>query len=160
MKWRKKIVYHQIRYMAARLSIGSWGPAAWTIMHATSFAYPVHPEAHDRERMYEFLVSLAAVLPCRKCRVDWQKYLQTHLISPDSPHLSGRGPISRFLVAGHNHVNAKLGKRLVAYDTVAKWYLQDDAGYGRLWGIAGFVLVVVLAASICVRHRLRHRTKS
>ena len=53
----KKIVYHQIRYMAARLSIGSWGPAAWTIMHATSFAYPVHPEAHDRERMYEFLVA-------------------------------------------------------------------------------------------------------
>lgn len=159
MKWRKKIVYHQIIYMT-RLSIASWGPAAWTIMHATSFAYPVHPEAHDRERMYEFLFSLAAVLPCRKCRIDWQKYLQTHLISPDSHHLSGRDAISRFLVAGHNHVNAKLGKRFVAYDTVATWYLQNDVVYSvRAWGIVGFVLVV-LAATICMRHRLQHRHKS
>lgn len=135
----------------SRLSIASWGPAAWTIMHATSFTYPTKPTPQDRRRMHVFLYALAAVLPCRKCREDWQRYLDANVSYPESSHLADRESLSRFLVQGHNRVNEKLGKRTVPYETVAEWYLQAEPADPRL--VWGCVALLAIAAALFARSR-------
>lgn len=106
----------------ARSAIGSWGPSAWTYLHTVSFSYAETPNDDDRQRMYEFMHSFAAVLPCKRCRLDWQEYIKTHLSSPFSDALASRDAFSRFVVDGHNYVNRKLKKNVVPYETVREWY--------------------------------------
>ena len=108
--------------MGRKSAIKSWGPAAWTILHTISFAYPKKPTQRDRERVYEFMHAFSNVLPCARCRNDWVTYLADNLFSANSHHLQSRLAFSRFMVTAHNHVNEKLGKRTVDYATAARIY--------------------------------------
>ena len=75
---------------------------------------PDSPTTRVRENAYDFLHGIAGMLPCDKCKREWSSYLQAHVPSPSSPPLRSRDKF-RFLVEGHNFVNAKLGKRELAH---------------------------------------------
>ncbi len=135
----------------ARSSIEYWGPSAWNFVHTVSFAYPEEANDEDKERVYAFLQAFARVLPCKKCREDWQEFMNNNLISSTSVHLTGRSSLSRFLVKAHNHVNKKLNKGIVPYERVQQWYdtsqnlpTNNTTLYLSLFVLSGMVLFLVL----------------
>lgn len=99
--------------------IEHWGPAAWTFLHAMSFKYT--PTIDDKANMRIFLKSFARALPCEKCRLHFVEYIDTRL---EEEHLRDRESLARFLVAAHNDVNARLGKRQLTYYEVKKMYTE------------------------------------
>lgn len=110
----------------SQLSIESWGPKAWGLLHIGSFMYPEEPTAHERRSMFNFLHSLSDVIPCSVCRTHFTRSLAEHAPSPDSAALSGRDALSRYLVDLHNQVNARTGKRVWRYEEAAALYASTS----------------------------------
>lgn len=108
--------------MGRRSAITEWGPAAWKFMHVVSFTYPNAPTSEDRSNAFEFMHAMARMLPCKRCREEWTAYLKEHLPSPQSHHLQSKASFSRFLVAGHNFVNDRLGKKIYSYAEAQSLY--------------------------------------
>lgn len=139
----------------SRSSLQSWGPAAWTFLHTVSFAYPEEPTQRDRDDMYAFLDTFSRVIPCRRCRDDWQALMRERLPSGASAHLDSRDALSRFVVDGHNAVNEKLGKKPVAYAKVAEWYTAPPSFAASPVVCCGgaFLMVCMALAAVCLAFR-------
>lgn len=97
----------------------NWGPAGWKFLHSVSFAYPEHPTLVDKQRYLRFFKTLAFVLPCPACRKEYS--IVSRNLSMEK--LANQETLSRWLVAVHNAVNKRLGKKIVSYNTVKKMYL-------------------------------------
>ena len=148
---RKKIVCVQ---EMGRSSITSWGPAAWTLLHTISFAYPEDPSNEEKGKVFRFMHSFAEVLPCRRCREDWMQFLRIHMPVAECVHLTSKAAFSRFVVKGHNYVNQKLGKPVVAYETVERWYsLSYNLICPKLSTVLCVVAIIVVIVSCILRRR-------
>ena len=149
--------------MGERASIGSWGPAAWTLYHTVSFKYPVSPSQDDRQKAFDFLYGIAHMLPCRHCREHWTRYIRVHVATPMSSKLASRDAFARFLVQGHNDVNRRLGRPTVPFDVVREWYDSSEETselFPRMrktaWLVA-FIIVVVMIVALCASDRSARR---
>lgn len=80
----------------------AWGPPAWVFLHCIARTYPLRPSVEEKDHYRVFFTSLAQVLPCKKCRNEYQRYLREH---PVDEHLSSRAKLDRWLIALHNNVN-------------------------------------------------------
>lgn len=100
-------------------SIDSWGPALWRFLHASSFAFPEEPDAVRQMQMLEFLKSVGRVLPCKTCREHYTAYLEEHL---DERVVASRTALVEWLVALHNDVNRRTGKKEWTVDEVRQLY--------------------------------------
>ena len=45
-----------------------WGPSLWKFLHFLTLSYPENPSEEEQNRMFDFLTSLQEILPCEKCR--------------------------------------------------------------------------------------------
>ena len=54
-----------------------WGPSLWHSIHTISFNYPVKPTKREQADYYKFIMSLEKVLPCRYCRENFSKNMDT-----------------------------------------------------------------------------------
>jgi hypothetical protein len=99
-----------------------WGPAAWKFLHAATFAYPDDPTEKHKEDALKLFQSLASMLPCGDCCVN---YSNEFSIASISKHLHSKDALSRWLVDLHNRVNIRLGKPTLTYDEVAALYPDD-----------------------------------
>ena len=97
----------------------SWGPSGWKFLHSVTFAYPEQPTLVDKQRYLRFFKSLAYVLPCPSCRKEFAIVSRNLTISK----LESQETLSRWLVAVHNSINKRLGKKVVPYNTVKRMYL-------------------------------------
>jgi hypothetical protein len=52
-----------------------WGPPAWQFLYYLVESYPINPSKDDKEKIVTFIVALANVLPCEKCRKNFKKDL-------------------------------------------------------------------------------------
>lgn len=120
-EYSKKISDIRINDMTL-LSIEIWGRAGWTLIHASSFAYPEEPTPEERKGMFDFLWSLTVVLPCQKCRSHLREYLSSSLTSVDSEHLDSKQSISFYLWTLHNSVNERIQKDKISYEEVCDRY--------------------------------------
>ena len=137
--------------MRGKSAITSWGPAAWTLMHTVSFTYPDAPNEQDKQRAFDFMHAVAAMLPCLRCRRDWVHYLSQHLNDVTTSHLESREAFARFLVTGHNYVNEKLRKPLFDYETVQRMYdtnisAAPSTTMRGLW----ITMIVVVSVSLLI----------
>lgn len=61
--------------------------------------------------MHDFLQSLGRVLPCKKCRPNYEKYISDHPFD-----LRSRDHLVRWMIDLHNDVNKRLGKPILSYE--------------------------------------------
>ncbi len=112
------------------LNTRCWGPPLWMSLHMISFGYKVDPTEDDKDNYHNFLMSLKYVLPCRACRENYARNLETIGYSRDC--LENRKSFSMFIYRLHNCVNKMLGKECVlTYNQVRDRYEMFRAKCGR-----------------------------
>ena len=93
---------------ASGMQTNVWGPSMWFFLHTMSANFPVNPTMMQRQHHVAFLLSLAAVLPCRHCRNNFEANLKTALaglrpgrrVAADKHHAKGK--------AARAHYNRRL----------------------------------------------------
>lgn len=95
----------------------TWGPLFWDMLHITSLNYPLKPTDEQKENMRQFLLALGKILPCRYCRLNYDRHLREIPMRLDS-----RKDLACWLIDVHNEVNGKEGKRCYSYEEVMDKY--------------------------------------
>jgi hypothetical protein len=95
-----------------------WGSSLWTFLHYLSLSYPEDPTTDEQELVYNYLSSMQKIIPCEKCRKNFNK----HLDSMEVEVLLTRDNLVRWLFNVHNLVNADTGKSQFSYDDFIKKY--------------------------------------
>ena len=133
-----------------------WGPAAWRFLHAATFAYPDDPTEKHKEDALKLFQSLASMLPCGDCCVN---YSNEFSIASISKHLHSKEALSRWLVELHNRVNIRLGKPTMTYEEVVAMFPDDvcdltcyDAPSSRSYrGVYIAIVLILLCVVLGVR---------
>jgi hypothetical protein len=97
-----------------------WGPYLWKFMHYLTLAYPDNPTDADKDNLYNFFDSIKEVIPCEKCRYNFQVHLETTPLSEEI--LMDNVEVIKWLFNLHNKVNASLEKPILSYDDFIKDY--------------------------------------
>lgn len=98
-----------------------WGPPLWHYLHTMSFNYPVKPTSNDKKNYREFVLNLANVLPCGKCRNNLEGNLSKLPLLRQ--HMKTRGTFSRYIFDLHELVNKMLKKKShLTFETVRDRY--------------------------------------
>ena len=95
-----------------------WGPHLWRFLHYLSLSYPSNPTDEEKEIMLNFLESLQEILPCEKCRYNFNN----HLDNLDMNILNSNETFIRWLFDVHNDVNKSTNKPIMEYDDFVKLY--------------------------------------
>ena len=93
-----------------RRSMATWGNGAWCFMHRATFAFPDNPTSEQQGLAKAFFTSLGVMLPCPRCREDWEGLMRDHPVQVGS-----RDEVSKWLWARHNDVNRRLGKHCLTW---------------------------------------------
>lgn len=144
-----------------------WGPSAWRYMHYITLSYPDNPTAVDRENVYNFFMLNAKLLPCEKCRNEFNKELQRNPLTNNI--LSSRQDLIIWLINVHNRVNERLGKPQMTYDQVINEYTHTtsttsmtsymtDYIYMMDASTVTIILIVILIAILLLMLRLRNES--
>jgi len=99
-----------------------WGPHLWRFLHYLSLSYPETPTDEEKEIMLNFLESLQEILPCEKCRYNFNK----HLDSLDMKVLNNNESFVKWMFNTHNEVNKSTGKPELSYDEFIKMYSTSN----------------------------------
>ena len=106
-----------------------WGPGLWHSLHTMSFNYPVRPTSKERTEYRKFFLGLRHVLPCKYCRINFQKNLECIPLTP--VHMKNRDSFSRYIYQFHELVNATLHKTSgLTYEDVRERYEHFRARCG------------------------------
>jgi hypothetical protein len=98
-----------------------WGPSMWHYLHTMSFNYPVKPTCKERQRYYDFVMSLRYVLPCGKCRKNLFKNFRK--LPLKMKHMESRDTFSRYIYDLHELINKMLNKKSgLTYEMVRERY--------------------------------------
>ena len=89
-----------------------WGPSLWKFLHFLTLSYPENPSEEEQNRMFDFLTSLQEILPCEKCRSNFNK----HLITLSSDILKDNVLLVKWLFNVHNDVNKSNNKDVLDYN--------------------------------------------
>lgn len=92
----------------------TWGPPAWAFMHCVTLSYPITPTKEDKEYMKNFFNSLPGILPCYKCRMNFNNHLSTLPLTDNV--LSSKETLVKWLIDVHNAVNKTNGKKIMSYE--------------------------------------------
>lgn len=82
-----------------------WGPSGWVFLHTLTFIYPEKPSYNDKVKIEKFMKNVSYILPCKYCRVSFNKYAQS---LPITHFLDNREKMIEWLYKIHNKVNKKL----------------------------------------------------
>lgn len=98
-----------------------WGPPMWHYLHTMSFNYPVTPTNSDKKNYRDFVLNMANVLPCGKCRKNLEKnFKKLPLTSSD---MKSRYTFSLYIFKLHNLINKMLLKKsYLTYEQVRERY--------------------------------------
>ena len=99
-----------------------WGPHLWRFLHYLSLSYPENPTDEEKEIMLNFLESLQEILPCEKCRYNFNK----HLDNLDMKVLDNNINFIKWVYNVHNEVNRDTGKPILSYDEFIKMYTVNN----------------------------------
>tara|TARA_B110000483_G_scaffold201827_1_gene243112 strand:- start:4565 stop:5098 length:534 start_codon:yes stop_codon:yes gene_type:complete len=98
-----------------------WGPGLWHSLHTISFNYPVKPRHCDKVQYRNFVLSLANILPCGKCRVNFHNNLKQLPLTMNK--MKSRHTFSRYMYDLHEVINKMLGKKSnLSYSDIRERY--------------------------------------
>ena len=94
-----------------------WGAPLWTSMINIAKVYPKSPTNEDQTYYKIFYTSLAYVLPCYKCRKNYQNHLQTNPVQ-----LSSRQDLLSWVHRVYNQTREQVGLKATSYDSFINKY--------------------------------------
>ena len=105
-----------------------WGPSAWFFLHIITFNYPINPTEDDKLNYYNFFYNLQFILPCGKCRINYQKNINEEDTKLSLSTFNDRETLKMWLYKLHNKVNLLTHKNVnIKFDEVNKKYEQYRA---------------------------------
>lgn len=96
-----------------------WGPTFWRTFHTMAKYYSKNPSPIFAEKMKLYISAIPWILPCDKCRMHAQIYIDLNL--RDSTVANDEN-LTLFFFNFHNAVNKRLGKREYSIEEVKKMY--------------------------------------
>ena len=85
-----------------------WGPVFWEVMYLGAAGFSAKPTPNEKLGFRLFFDSLRYVLPCAKCRADYDQYLTTSPVTDKD--LESRNALFAWVYSLHKHVSLKLQK--------------------------------------------------
>jgi len=127
-----------------------WGPATWTFLHTITFTYPDNPTIDDKKNMYNFFMNLSNVLPCEKCKINFDDHLRDYPLT--SEVLCSKSSLSRWLIDIHNEINKLNKKSVLSYQQVEDYYNRMYSGKNTCMyvGFYGIIIIFVILLIIAV----------
>jgi hypothetical protein len=118
----KKYVFSESDYNSGDGMMTSvWGPPLWHSLHTISFNYPIKPSPEQKKQYYNFYKNIQYILPCKYCRENLKKNLETHPLSKKV--FASRETLSRYIYELHEIVNTLLNKKSgLSYEDVRDRY--------------------------------------
>lgn len=119
---RQKHIFTTEHYQSREGFLTSiWGPALWHFLHTTSFNYPPEPTLAQKKQYMNFIHSLQHVLPCKYCRINFEKNMKTLPLT--MREMENRETFSRYIYNLHELINQMLKKRSnLTYEDVRDRY--------------------------------------
>ena len=108
-----------MRYMRPEV----WGPLAWTLLHSVAASAPVSLTVTQFNHYKRFYESLAVLLPCGTCRINYGVWLENHPFT-GVPHT--QSGIKNWVLDLHNDVNRRYGKSPWTMAQLNRTYIDDD----------------------------------
>lgn len=136
------------------ITIDRWGPCAWNTLHAFAHTYPNEPSLTQKAGARAMLYSFADFLPCPKCRVHFQIWLDQNLTLD---RLRSRKSFVAFMNEAHNAVNARLGKKQFTLQEHYDVYSRPQTGefyYAPFVFLGAVILCVVISKRLTRSKRL------
>ena len=125
-----------------------WGPSAWKFMHYITLSYPDKPTTTDMNSVRTFFTTVANLLPCEKCRVEYTSLLKQNPLTQRV--MSSRNNLSIWLLDIHNKVNVKLGKPEESYQQMTQNYMGPNTGNysSMMFNLDTNTLIIILIVAI------------
>ena len=101
-----------------------WGNSGWNFLHYITFTYPNNPTLDDKETYLNFFSLVGKVLPCKNCRINFEKHQIKYPINDIV--LSNKENLVKWLINVHNEVNIMNGKKIYTYEQVLDKYFGED----------------------------------
>lgn len=100
-----------------------WGPSGWEFLHSVTFGYPIEPSDEQKEKYKKFFELVGDVLPCKYCRISYQKFITDDDTKLTNDIMKNRSTLTKWFYDIHNKVNDKLGVNYgITFDDVVKKY--------------------------------------
>ena len=97
-----------LRGNSKMLSLNSWGPSGWHLIHVIMMCSPEHLDERQQTEMMQFLVLFGKFLPCPRCRVHFLSFLERNMTRET---VRTRENLVRLMNDAHNEVNKQNNKR-------------------------------------------------
>lgn len=109
-----------------------WGPLFWIILHglaqrAGTVATP-YLQGDDIRGWAAFLKATAKALPCPQCREHYSAWMTIHTIQVPSVYPEMGPWVRNWLWQLHEHVNRRLGKTSLPFESLAEKYRGANIG--------------------------------
>jgi hypothetical protein len=88
-----------------------WGDIYWKMMHFVTLTYPNNPSQDDKTNFYNFFMSTKQILPCDKCRSNFNNHLIKYPLNDKV--LESKQNAIEWLMMIHNEVNIITGKPML-----------------------------------------------
>ena len=85
-----------------------WGPHLWIFLHSVSMNYSDKPSSLEITNMFNFIISLENIIPCKICRGHYSKLIREGAkgIPPLSINvLNNRKTFVKYIYDIHNYIN-------------------------------------------------------
>lgn len=119
-----------------------WGPHAWFLLHSISLEYPENPTIEDKNNMKNFIIYFGKVIPCEKCRVNFNRHLATHPLTDNI--LSSKENLIKWFIDIHNIVNEMTNKKVLTYDECIEQFSDMYEQKGTYTHTALFAMILII----------------
>lgn len=131
-----------------------WGPPAWKYLHSVTLGYPECPSEEDKKRMYTFMTSVGPVLPCFKCRDNFEAHLEKYPL--DEKTLGSRSELVKWLINIHNDVNRYNNKAVLSYEDALSHILDPYKSEILSCGVITTFVAIIVVLIVFIYYGLPH----
>jgi hypothetical protein len=128
-----------------------WGEKVWSSIHYIALAYPDNPSFQDKQNYINFFNALGFVLPCQKCRINYQNHLRE---LPVELYIENN-KLFEWTVKMHNTVNLENGKPTWTVEQAKSFYLKkyDEKPPTSYLTITTIILLIMFIIIILIWQR-------
>lgn len=127
-----------------------WGSHAWKFLHMVALSFPDEPTSDDKNDFKTFFHSLKHVLPCGKCRGNFNKHIKD---IPIDQYLESSDKLFEWVVKLQNVVASETGGKLInKEEKKQEYYAANGVGIKENFtvGSSKVKIIVTLLAIISV----------
>ena len=133
-----------------------WGNPFWRIGYLVTYAYPVSPTFDDRQLIVDFFNQYQKILPCEKCRINFQNHLKKYPLT--NVALSNKFNLMTWFLNINNEVNKVTNKPLMTLnDVYEKYLIAGNTNTFQTKQIITaslvFLLVIVLVVYLIIKNK-------